>query len=302
MTQIDRDLNRRLMILGISELAPDMGTNANAEELKVRLAELGGDPSQIEHDELRQLADLGWLDSRDMSFGDDMGSITPRGRDMAAEIARQRADVGSRRVALRDLILRWLYDETQVRDRHMPPLDDFLKTGQTYLGVPFDEADIDKAAAWLASKALIGGIGAAQRPLIRVSIEVKGIEVVEHGRSVMDADVTGGPTFNTTVHGSANVANQSPGSIQLIDQSQTWTEAVRQQLEVIEQAAVTFGSEIRADVAETLAEVRAAVDDEDQPRAKAGLDRLLPFLSSAYAGALGNLMSSGVTALLGMLG
>jgi len=302
MVQIDRDLNRRLMILAISELAPDMGTNAHAEDLKMRLAEVGGDPGQVEHDELRQLADLGWLDTRDMSFGDDMGSITPRGRDVAAQIARQRADVGQRRVALRDLLLRWLYDETQVRDRHMPPLDDFLKTGQTYLGVPFDEADLDKAAGWLASKALIGGVGAAQRPLLRVSIEVKGIEIVERGRSVMDEDAAGRTTYNTTVHGAANVANQSPGSVQVIDQSQTWIEAARRQLDAVEQAAVTFAPEIQADVAEAIAEVRSAVGEEDQPRAKAGLERLLPFLASTSAGALGNLVSAGLAQLLGMLG
>lgn len=307
MVQIDRDLNRRLMMLGIFELAPDMGTSANAEELKVKLAELGGDPSQVEHDELRQLADMGWLDTRDMTFGDDMGSITPRGRDVAAEIAQRRADVGARRVALRDLLLRWLYEATQVQDRNMPPLDDFLKTGQTYLGVAFDESDLDKAAGWLADKGMIGGIGAAQRRLIRVSIESKGIEskgidVVERGRSVMDSDPSGGNTFNTTVHGPANVANQSARAVQVIDQSQTWTEATKQQLDLLEQASATFGTEIRDDVAETVAEVRAAVAEEDQPRAKAGLERLLPFLSSAYAGALGNLMSSGISALLGMLG
>ena len=67
-------------------------------------------------------------------------------------------------------------------------------------------------------------------------------------------------------------------------------------------SAVTFAPEIQADVAEAIAEVRSAVGEEDQPRAKAGLERLLPFLASTSAGALGNLVSAGLAQLLGMLG
>ena len=302
MVQVDRDLNRRLMMLGIFELAPDMGTSANAEELKVRLAELGGDPSQVEHDELRQLADMGWLDTRDMTFGDDMGSITPRGRDVAAEIMRARQDVARRRIVLRDVLLRWLYDQIHVHDALMPNPVGVLSSGVNYLGVAFTEADVAQAATWLREAQYIEGTVIASGEIVLAKLTTAGTRVVELGHSVMDVQPGGGTTFNTTVHGSANVANQSPGSVQSIDQSRTWIEVAREQLDAAEQAAATFKPDIQADVAETIAEVRSAVDDEDQPRARAGLERLLPFLSSTSAGALGNLVSAGLSQLLGMLG
>lgn len=298
---IDREINRRLLILAVVQSVGADGWGAEEEAVRERLAELGGDPSQLDHSELRELARRGWVSTKDMSFGDWIGAVTPAGRDAAARIEQDRADVAARRVALRDVLLRWLYDSIHVHDALMPDPKGVLQSGATYFGVAFTDTDVEKASAALRDAGYIRGTTLASGEITLVELLPKGVRLIERGGSVRDDEATGGTTITTTVHGPANIANQSSNVNQSIDLSSTWLVTAAETLDGIEQALPALGLADAHEVSDAIADARGGVAAEDPSRTKSALERLLPFLSATTAGALGNLVSSGVVTLLGLI-
>jgi hypothetical protein len=99
-----------------------------------------------------------------------------------AQAFRERRDDPQLRVAAaRNVLLRWMYEQ-HLSDRHMPiPTDVLASPRATYMGKPFTEAEVRRAAAYLAAKDLIKGPGAwgsAGSP-VRASITPQGQDCVE---------------------------------------------------------------------------------------------------------------------------
>lgn len=298
---IDREINRRLLILAIVQSVGADGWGAEEEEVRERLSDLGGDPSQLDHSELQELARRGWVSTKDMSFGDWIGAVTPAGRDAAARIEQDRADVAARRIALRDVLLRWLYDRIHVHDALMPDPKGVLQSGATYFGVAFTDTDVEKASAALRDAGYIRGTTLASGEIRLAELLPKGVRLIERGGSVRDDEATSGTTITTTVHGPANSANQSSNVSQSIELSSTWLVKAAETLDGIEQALPALGLADENEVSDAIADARGGVVAEDPSRTKSALERLLPFLSATTAGALGNLVSSGVVTLLGLI-
>lgn len=298
---IDREINRRLLILAVVQSVGADGWGAEEEAVRERLADLGGDPSQLDHSELQELARRGWVSTKDMSFGDWIGAVTPAGRDAAARIEQDRADVAARRIALRDVLLRWLYDRIHVHDALMPDPKGVINAGETFFGVAFTQADVEKASAALRDAGYIRGTTLASGEVTLVELLPKAIRLVERGGSVRDDEATRGTTITTTVHGPANIANQSSNVNQNIDLSSTWVGKAAETLDGIEQALPALGLADVPEVSSAISDARGAVASEDPSRVRSALERLLPFLSATSAGALGNLVASGVVTLLGLI-
>ncbi len=298
---IDREINRRLLILAVIQSVGADGWGAEEEAVRERLADLGGDPSQLDHSELQELARRGWVSTKDMSFGDWIGAVTPAGRDAAARIEQDRADVAARRIALRDVLLRWLYDRIHVHDALMPDPKGVPQSGATYFGVAFTDTDVEKASGALRDAGYIRGTTLASGEITLVELLPKGVRLIERGGSVRDDEAASGTTFTTTVHGPANIANQSSNVSQSIDLSSTWQVRAAETLDGIEQALPALGLADEHEVSDAIADARGGVATEDPSRTKSALERLLPFLSATTAGALGNLVSSGVVTLLGLI-
>lgn len=298
---IDREINRRLLILAVVQSVGADGWGAEEEAVRERLADLGGDPSQLDHSELQELARRGWVSTKDMSFGDWIGAVTPAGRDAAARIEQDRANVAARRIALRDVLLRWLYDRIHVHDALMPDPKGVPQSGATYFGVVFTDTDVEKASAALRDAGYIRGTTLASGEITLVELLPKGVRLIERGGSVRDDEATSGTTITTTVHGPANIANQSSSVSQSIDLSSTWLVKAAETLDGIEQALPALGLADEHEVSDAIADARGGVATEDPSRTKSALERLLPFLSATTAGALGNLVSSGVVTLLGLI-
>lgn len=302
MSALIPDLNRQILILAVAQLTdPSASSSVRKEDLKTKVNELGGDEEFITQDELNYLVSLGWMSTEHITYDDrGVGRITPLGISEAHDFDQRRNDVQARRVKLRDLFLRWLYTETQINDAHMPSVDNFLSTDANYLGTPFTQDDLNKALEWLKDNELVSGIGSWGRAILRGTITAKGISVVERNRSVMDSETTN-IVNNTTVHGPANIANQSPGTHQTIVQDSAWASQLVTHLEAVHQALPTLPDEVRAGIAEAVSGAIEAAKTEDAPRARSAIQRLQELLTATTAGALGNLLSTGLTASLALI-
>lgn len=302
MPTLAHDLNRQILILAVAQLTePSVSSSVRTEDLRTRVNELGGDEEFITQDELNYLVSLGWMSTKYITYDDrGVGRITPLGVSTAQDFEQKRNDAQARRVKLRDLFLRWLYTETQINDAHMPSVDNFLSTDAHYLGTPFTQDDLNKALEWLKDNEFISGIGSWGRAILRGTITTKGISVVERNRSVMDSETTS-IVNNTTVHGPANIANQSPGTHQTIVQDSAWASQLLTHLEAVHQALPTLPDEVRADITEAVSGAIEAARAEDASRARSATQRIQELLSATAAGALGNLLSSGLTASLPLI-
>lgn len=303
MSALSPDLNRHILILAVEQLTdPSVTSSARKEDLRAKVVELGGDSAIVTQEELNHLVELRWMSTDQITYDDrGVGRITPLGRNVAHDFEQRRNNIQARRVELRDLFLRWIYAETQINDVHMPAVDDFLASDASYLGIPFTENDLDKALEWLKSNEYVSGVGSWGRALLRGTITAKGISVVERGQSVMDSAESTSIVNNMTVHGPANIANQSPGTHQTIVQDSAWASQLLTHLEAVHQALPTLPDEVRAGIAEAVSGAIEAAKTEDAPRARSATQRLQELLTATTAGALGNLLSTGLTASLALI-
>lgn len=204
-------------------------------------------------DQLKLLADDGAL-SLDLRLGGVVASahFLPSAHSAVEEFETARGSLPLRRAQLRDDYLRWLYDQIEVRDVSPTP-DQYLKESPTYLGVPYTEKDLEKAGEWLAKNGFIEGQAAWQYagPL-RPTLKAKGSYTVENDRSTSDPAPGSAQTFNTTVHGPANIAQASTNVHQV--QNNEWKTDGLQLIDAIEQSVPT----LRADIVEELVEQLSA--------------------------------------------
>ena len=230
-------------------------------------------------------------------------SITSSGANMASEFLTARNSVISRRIYLRDAYLRWIYEQTENLGKQATA-QKYLAEEPTYFGFAFTEKDIGKAAEWLKEQGFIGGPGAwgYPGPLFPVTT-AKGKWTVENDRSVNDALTGQATTFHTTVHGSANIAQASSNVQQGISSSMTWVEGGLQLLDTIGQSLPAAADDDAAD--KLRAELEIARNElrttADPSKAKKIFGRIGGFVSQAFAGGLGNLISGQIDQLLAQL-
>lgn len=255
-------------------------------------------PLNVE-DELRLLGRRGLVNYANTFGGISSAGLTVEGRNLAEMFQAERNEVGPRRVRLRKDYLYWLYDELEVHDRHPTPTD-FLATNPMYLGIPYTESDLEKSGAWLKQSGFIEGAGAWQYSApLRPTLTPKGMWTVENSGSPSDPP-SPQQTFNTTVHGNANVANASSNFSQAIE-ANTWIEVGTSILDSIDQANALLdptGDELQA----LANEARGSLSGDAEPaRAKRAFAAVGEFLSRSGSGALGGVLAHQISTFIASL-
>lgn len=296
---------RQLRILGVVSnlVGGDTRTTVPTAEIEARLideADLGLVDLRAELISLKEEKSVDFF----LSLGGvNPVSITTLGANRANEFSAARSSVTARRIYLRDVYLRWIYEQTEVLDKH-PTAEDYLAEKPTYFGLAYDSADLGKAAEWLEGQRFIEGDGAWGYPgPIYPEPTAKGKWTVENDRSVNDAPAGQATTYNTTIHGSANVAQGSSHFQQQMSSDLTWVEGGLQLIDTIEQSLPAAADR---DAANALrAELDAARDElngaADPSRARMIFGRIGGFVSQVFAGGLGNLLSSQIEQLMANL-
>lgn len=155
------------------------------------------------------------------------------GLDSINFVHHKRADVPARRRALRESLLRWLYDQN-AHGTEWAYIDQFMQsTYGFYYGEPFPERDVAQATNWLKENGYLRGQGSSWGGVARPGITAKGETVVESGVSVNDSAALASvppPAAMTITNnisgGTNNIANASPHA----QQSMSITTDARQQM------------------------------------------------------------------------
>jgi len=225
--------------------------------------------------------------------------LSTSGQMRAGEFNEWRNSLHARRRQLRDDYLNWLYEQIEEHETHPTP-DDFLKLGHTFAGIPFTGTDLEKTGEWLAKNGFIDGQAAWQYkgPLFP-TLTAKGSFTVENQRSTNDAPPSMGHTFNTTVNGSANLAQASTNVHQHL--SVEWKFEGLRLADTIGQALPSLG-----DVSEVVREQLAIARTEltgaaDVSRVKTIFGSIADFLGQTAAGTLGGVLATMTTAYLATL-
>lgn len=293
---------RRLRILGvIFELAgQNSGTDVNVSAIEERLK------SELDLGRVSLLDEFGLLKQDDyLNYFEDFDGIgevlvTAAGRNVAEEFELARGSLTGRRQLLRDTYLNWLYQQTEESDGRSPTPDDFLATNPTFYGIPYTATDLEKAGKWLKDAGFIDGPAAWQyEGPLRPRLTGKGTYTVENRRSVADPQPSGGSTFNTTVHGSANIAQNSHDVQQTLIQNEGWVEQAASLADLLEQSLPSLGVEIRQSVADEVTGLRAELSGAAAPsRVRQAVTAIGGFLNNTTAGALGGVLTAQVLQLL----
>lgn len=253
-------------------------------------------------DELKLLKRDGYVDFFESLAGIGSAVVTAAGANASEEFEFARSSKPDRRARLRDIYLRWLWEQIEELDGSPTP-DDFLKTNPTFYGVPYTALDLEKTGEWLSEAGFIDGQNAWQYsgPL-RPTLTQKGVYTVENQRSVGDPPPSGGTTYNTTVHGSANVAQGNRDVKQELIHNEPWVAQGAQLADLIEQSLPALGTEIQRSLANELASLRAELEGNKEPgRVRRIVGTISNFLGDTGAGALGSVLGAQALQLLAVL-
>lgn len=295
---------RRLRVLAIIfELAEKRTLEEVGVEAMTAQIEAEQDLGRINlPDELQLLKADGFVNFFQSLGGIGSAHVTARGANAAEEFERARNSSIERRAHLRDVYLHWLYVQIEENDGGPTP-DDFLAENPTFYGIAYTSKDLEKAGEWLKDSGFIGGQGAWQyHAPLRPTLTQKGIYTIENQRSVGDPPPSGGPTYNTTVHGSANVAQGNRDVQQTLVNNQTWVQQATDLADILDQSLPALQMDVRSAVAENVAALRAELaGDANISRVRQIVTVIGGFLSNSGAGALGGVLSAQVLQLLANL-
>ncbi|GAA4678415.1 hypothetical protein GCM10025780_24110 [Frondihabitans cladoniiphilus] len=206
-----------------------------------------------------------------------------------------RSAVIERRIDLRDVYLRWLYEEIEVHDRY-PTRDDFLKSGLTYFGLPYTEQDVSKAATWLREGRFIEGQGTwGDDSPIHPTLTAKGLFTVENNRSVSDPAPSSAVTntYTAHIHGSANVVQGGENVQQTLTNNAEWAVEATKMADAVDQSLPALGEEIQREVAAANEELRGELASESEPgRVRGIVKSMINSLGKGGAGALGGILAT----------
>lgn len=151
------------------------------------LHELGSERWGMEQravdEDISALMDSGYLFFERSVAGIGDFHLKQAGFDAAGEFERLRSNPRKRAIALRDLLLGWIYEET-LRGVRSPVLNKFLDSGIDYYGSSFTERELYDASRHLRDEDYITGMAAHGAGVIRPQITLKGRYAVEQERSV----------------------------------------------------------------------------------------------------------------------
>ncbi|GAA1252317.1 hypothetical protein [Streptomyces aureus] len=162
---------------------------------------------------LRYCESKGLLDGSQSTLGDARARLTSYGLEAMEERLRRRSSPAARSAAARRGLLVWLWHRKH-DGTDFPVTDDILESDDAlFEGDRLTLTEIDRAAAYLDSKALIKGIKVSNREgPVRAEITSEGMDCVEH----YDGDIStyerrnssGNTTFNITEN-TGNIAANS---------------------------------------------------------------------------------------------
>lgn len=295
---------RRLRVLGVifdlaqKQTLEEVGVKAMTDQIETE-RDLGRLNLQ---DELELLKADGFVNFFKSLAGIGSAHVTALGANAAEEFELARNSLIERRARLRDVYLHWLYVQIEESDGAPTP-EDFLAESPTFYGVQYTPKDLEKAGEWLKDSGFIGGQGAWQYPApLRPTLTQMGIYTIENQRSVGDPPPSAGPTYNTTVHGSANVAQGNRDVQQTLVSNQTWVQQATDLADLLDQSLPALGASVRLKVAKNVAALRGELEKEpDVSRVRQIVTAISGFLSNSAAGALGGLLSAQVLQLLASL-
>lgn len=267
---------------GYASIASKSDTNA-------QLASLGQDP--LEYRELSNLLveDLIF----EFEFEEDM-SIQLRDSTVpiAEEVERQVSDPMSRKKYLRAYLLDWIYGEIEDRGQSRAVLNKLLAQGLSYYGAVYTEDDIRRAAEYLEEKVWIHGLSGSPRYL---PMQVR---LTPHGR----AKAEGEPEFDSApthtvnhTYNNSNVAINSTNVTQSIDSSVHNGEGIESLLYLVKQWMEEVEDDAqRQAVTDAVADVQAAVGDEDKTVLRRSMEGLGKVVRESAVGAAGQAGGTGI--------
>jgi hypothetical protein len=226
--------------------------------------------------------------------------ILPAGRAVLEEFLLVRDSVPARRRQLRDDYLVWLYEQIEVHDLSPTP-DDYLKTAPSFMGIAYSSKDLEKTGEWLATNGFIQGQAAWQYsgPL-RPTLRAKGTYTVEQGRSANDPPPAAGNTFNTTIHGPANVALGSSDVQQYL--TVDWKADGLRLVDEIEAALPSLSQDLSAEIKEQVQAARSELSGTGNlSKVRSIFWALSGFLAQTGAGALGGVLTIQIAKYLASL-
>lgn len=294
---------RRMRLLGIALDLTRHGTDQDVplDLLAERLAAETGIGRITITDELRLLQQDGHVNFFE-TLGGGYASVTASGANSSVEFELERSSTQNRRVYLRDVYLRWLYERIEERGSDPTP-DDFLKLGSGFFGFPYSAKDIEKSGEWLKNSGFVDGPGTwgCSAPL-RPTLTQKGIYTVENQRSVGDPPPSSGTSYTNNIHGSANIAQGNHDVQQHLIHSEMWVDQGLQLANVLEQALPTMATDLGDALREQLIQFRSELQGEAKPSSIRRIATTIgDFLSDTGAGALGGILGTQVIQLLASL-
>ena len=225
------------------------------------------------------------------------------GVDAWTAFVQARSSVIERRIELRDIYLKWLYEEIEGHGRR-PSQGGFLSAGLSYFGLPYTEADVAKAGEWLLNNGFIAGKGAWGVPSpLRPTLTPKGQAVIDSGRSVSAPESASASivnnTFTNNVHAPSNIAQGNHSVEQALSNSAPWLAEAQALASAIEQSLPALGLEVQAEVVQVNAELQAELAGPANPgRVRALVTAMGDSFAKGGAGALGGVFGSQLGALL----
>ena len=240
----------------------------------------------------------------DVRFGGASSAfIKGPGVDAWAAFDGARSSVIERRINLRDVYLRWLYEEIEGHGRR-PSQEGFLATGLSYFGLAYTETDVSKAGEWLRSNGFIDGTGAwANYSPLRPTLTTKGQATVESGRSVLAPEPVSASVVNNTVtnnvNAPSNFAQNSHHVKQTLNSDAAWVSEAQAISGAIEQSLPALGPDVGAEVAVANAELQAELAGAADPgRVRALVTAMSASFAKGGAGALGGVLGAQLGTLL----
>ncbi|WP_306191462.1 hypothetical protein [Streptomyces sp. MK5] len=157
----------------------------------------------------------GWglLSDRYATMGDPAANLTPRGLQWVQERQRRRADPRARSAAARKGLLTWLWEQKNDGVGY-PNVESILQSHHSlFEGERLKPDEIDRAGAYLLSKALITGIktGQTEGP-VRAEITAEGQDCVEHFEGDVSTYERRNSSGNTTFNIGENTGNIAANS------------------------------------------------------------------------------------------
>ncbi|MGW2768742.1 hypothetical protein [Streptomyces sp. NPDC001275] len=157
----------------------------------------------------------GWglMSDRYATMGDPAANLTPRGLQWVQERQRRRADPRARSAAARKGLLTWLWEQKNDGVGY-PSVESVLQSPHSlFEGERLTPDEIDRAGAYLLSKALITGIktGQTEGP-VRAEITAEGQDCVEHFEGDVSAYERRNSSGNTTFNIGENTGNIAANS------------------------------------------------------------------------------------------